>query len=380
MGRITSLGNDQRQEGLFELQLGLLSNGFALLKEGGSLVYATCSLCQRQNEDVAGISELRAFHIWMWSDDQIILQRRKLLDIVSKKSTECAESGTTSCPGVCFGQFVGSWGACRSQGHVPDFGRCVFLYRHSILFHRSEKAASTVPCFTLNFKPCRAISTESNISFDSGVDVMQSCGPHSWKTQNIAECTNDDVVCILYVISFSFILHSMISRQLYFGRSSLSETCYRAEASRWMPCWSRIPQQSLEAAFFGRKWSVRWWIANWLLDHCYSSLLMSSLHPDSKKNWWHVSLKAFIRCPVERRSWHMMFPRPGWSIQHMAAWRGSLMSRVHFVGPYCSRQKVLNSAKRSIFRECVSLRIGFSTAKVFTGLRNSKSCLDPSNE
>eukprot|EP00435_Cladocopium_sp_Y103_P024275 s2890_g5.t4 len=41
-----------RQEGLFDLQLGLLSNGFALLKEGGSLVYATCSLCQRQNEDV----------------------------------------------------------------------------------------------------------------------------------------------------------------------------------------------------------------------------------------------------------------------------------------------------------------------------------------
>eukprot|EP00434_Breviolum_minutum_P037929 symbB.v1.2.033633.t1/scaffold4207.1/size89611/4 len=41
-----------RQEGLFDLQLGLLSNGFALLKEGGSLIYSTCSLCQRQNEDV----------------------------------------------------------------------------------------------------------------------------------------------------------------------------------------------------------------------------------------------------------------------------------------------------------------------------------------
>ena len=41
-----------RQEGLYDLQLGLLSNGFRLLKEGGCLVYATCSLCQRQNEDV----------------------------------------------------------------------------------------------------------------------------------------------------------------------------------------------------------------------------------------------------------------------------------------------------------------------------------------
>eukprot|EP00931_Biecheleriopsis_adriatica_P083036 TRINITY_DN56558_c0_g1_i1.p1 TRINITY_DN56558_c0_g1~~TRINITY_DN56558_c0_g1_i1.p1 ORF type:complete len:406 (+),score=87.17 TRINITY_DN56558_c0_g1_i1:49-1266(+) len=41
-----------RQEGLFELQLGLLSNGFRSLKPGGSLIYATCSLCQRQNEDV----------------------------------------------------------------------------------------------------------------------------------------------------------------------------------------------------------------------------------------------------------------------------------------------------------------------------------------
>ncbi|CAE8676365.1 unnamed protein product [Polarella glacialis] len=41
-----------RQEGLFELQVGLISNGFNLLKEGGCLIYATCSLCRRQNEDV----------------------------------------------------------------------------------------------------------------------------------------------------------------------------------------------------------------------------------------------------------------------------------------------------------------------------------------
>lgn len=37
---------------LRELQLGLLRNGFRLLRPGGSLVYSTCSLCRQQNEDV----------------------------------------------------------------------------------------------------------------------------------------------------------------------------------------------------------------------------------------------------------------------------------------------------------------------------------------
>lgn len=35
-----------------ELQFGLLSNGFALLKPGGTLVYSTCSMMRGQNEDV----------------------------------------------------------------------------------------------------------------------------------------------------------------------------------------------------------------------------------------------------------------------------------------------------------------------------------------
>jgi 16S rRNA C967 or C1407 C5-methylase (RsmB/RsmF family) len=40
------------EESLTSLQLKLLSNGFANLKVGGSLVYSTCSLSENQNENV----------------------------------------------------------------------------------------------------------------------------------------------------------------------------------------------------------------------------------------------------------------------------------------------------------------------------------------
>ncbi|XP_020247227.1 5-methylcytosine rRNA methyltransferase NSUN4 isoform X2 [Asparagus officinalis] len=42
----------ERTDNLMHLQLKLLSNGFRLLKAGGSLVYSTCSLTTSQNEDV----------------------------------------------------------------------------------------------------------------------------------------------------------------------------------------------------------------------------------------------------------------------------------------------------------------------------------------
>lgn len=44
--------NAERTDTLTVLQLQLLSNGFRLLKTGGSLVYSTCSLTVAQNEDV----------------------------------------------------------------------------------------------------------------------------------------------------------------------------------------------------------------------------------------------------------------------------------------------------------------------------------------
>jgi 16S rRNA C967 or C1407 C5-methylase (RsmB/RsmF family) len=47
-----SFSNKERMDSIQELQRSLLSNGFDLLKPGGFLVYSTCSLDERQNEDV----------------------------------------------------------------------------------------------------------------------------------------------------------------------------------------------------------------------------------------------------------------------------------------------------------------------------------------
>ena len=44
--------NPERLSSLCSLQRGLLSNGFRLLRPGGSLVYSTCSFSRAQNEDI----------------------------------------------------------------------------------------------------------------------------------------------------------------------------------------------------------------------------------------------------------------------------------------------------------------------------------------
>lgn len=66
--------NAERTDDLTVLQLLLLTNGFRLLKVGGSLVYSTCSLTVAQNEDVveqflsknasAELLEIDAAEIW----------------------------------------------------------------------------------------------------------------------------------------------------------------------------------------------------------------------------------------------------------------------------------------------------------------------------
>lgn len=66
--------NAERTDDLTVLQLQLLTNGFRLLKVGGSLVYSTCSLTVAQNEDVveqflsknasAELLEIDAAKIW----------------------------------------------------------------------------------------------------------------------------------------------------------------------------------------------------------------------------------------------------------------------------------------------------------------------------
>jgi 16S rRNA C967 or C1407 C5-methylase (RsmB/RsmF family) len=42
----------ERVEELFALQVRILERGLGALREGGTLVYSTCTLTERENEDV----------------------------------------------------------------------------------------------------------------------------------------------------------------------------------------------------------------------------------------------------------------------------------------------------------------------------------------
>ncbi|KAI8808104.1 S-adenosyl-L-methionine-dependent methyltransferase [Cladochytrium replicatum] len=48
----SGLTDQSRLEGLEELQRGLISNGFRMLRPGGVLVYSTCSVSKKQNEEI----------------------------------------------------------------------------------------------------------------------------------------------------------------------------------------------------------------------------------------------------------------------------------------------------------------------------------------
>ncbi|KAH7577220.1 hypothetical protein JRO89_XS01G0223300 [Xanthoceras sorbifolium] len=84
----------ERTDNLTSLQLKLLTNGFRLLKVGGSLVYSTCSLTAAQNEDVvdqflkqnasAGITSCFQFMLIVaWQLMLLLLKDKNLVKSIS---------------------------------------------------------------------------------------------------------------------------------------------------------------------------------------------------------------------------------------------------------------------------------------------------------
>jgi len=109
----SKLTDVQQLEDLVALQKKLIASGFRLLKQGGTMVYSTCSLAEEQNENVVS---------WLLNEF------RGSVDLVPVAFNTAGTKGASSCPGssIIDGKIKGTVRFCPS---ISDdlFGGGFFL-------------------------------------------------------------------------------------------------------------------------------------------------------------------------------------------------------------------------------------------------------------